>query len=91
MSGAEDGDLVERCRRERRGLITLELEFANPLVFRPSQDHGIAVLRLARQASPRAFLDLMNALLVALDEEQLDGKPWIVEIDRFRVYQEGED
>jgi len=36
LSGATDRDLIEVCRREDRCLVTLDLDFSNPLVFRPS-------------------------------------------------------
>jgi len=44
--GATDADLIEKCRAEDRVLVSLDLDFANPLRFQPSRYPGIAVLRL---------------------------------------------
>ena len=42
----EDASLLELCREEGRAIVTLDLNFANPLRFKPSQYVGIAVLRM---------------------------------------------
>ena len=47
ISGISDLDLIDLCKSESRALVTLDLDFANPLRFRPSNYTGIAVLRLA--------------------------------------------
>ncbi|MGC1677702.1 MAG: DUF5615 family PIN-like protein [Candidatus Binataceae bacterium] len=74
MIGASHSDLIERCRRERRAIVTLDLGFANPLIYRPSRYHGIAILRVPRNPSTRALHDLISTLGSALDKERLDGK-----------------
>lgn len=43
---AEEAALIELCRQEGRAIVTLDLDFANPLRFKPSHFSGIAVLRL---------------------------------------------
>ena len=45
IQGIEDSNLIERCRTEGRCLVTLDLGFANPLVFLPSRYGGIAGTR----------------------------------------------
>jgi predicted nuclease of predicted toxin-antitoxin system len=35
LQGASDRRLIEVCRLEQRCLVTLDLDFSNPLVFRP--------------------------------------------------------
>jgi predicted nuclease of predicted toxin-antitoxin system len=46
MSSADDRDLIKACHNEGRGLVTLDLDFSNPLIFPPEEYSGIAVLRL---------------------------------------------
>ena len=46
MQESSDADLIGHCRAEGRCLVTLDLDFSNPLVFLPSRYPGIAVLRL---------------------------------------------
>ncbi len=88
LEGSLDGDLLKYCRAEGRCLVTLDLEFANPLVFLPSRYPGIAVLRIPQKASATDLLMLIETLMEALKSEVLIGKLWIVEIGRIRVYEE---
>jgi len=88
LEGSLDGDLLEYCRAEGRCLVTLDLEFANPLVFLPSRYPGIAILRIPQKASATDLLMLIETLMEALKSEVLIGKLWIVEIGRIRVYEE---
>ena len=57
LCGAADKMLIEICRAEGRCLITLDLEFGNPLVFNPADYPGIVVLRLPSNPSPQDLLD----------------------------------
>jgi hypothetical protein len=72
--------------RESRALVTLDLDFANPLQFKPSRYAGIAVLRLPSPLSHTHLLSAIMTLASALETEQLKGHLWIVEIGRIRVY-----
>jgi hypothetical protein len=49
MESEPDAAVIEACRREGRALVTLDLDFANPLDYRPSEYAGIAVLRLPKK------------------------------------------
>ncbi len=46
LCSASDKRLLEVCQSEKRCLVTLDLEFGNPLIFRPEDYSGIALLRL---------------------------------------------
>ncbi|MEW5982745.1 MAG: DUF5615 family PIN-like protein [Acidobacteriota bacterium] len=58
---ASDQEVVRVCRAEGRCLVTLDLDFGNPLVFKPSDYPGLAVVRLRGKAEPT---DLERALRV---------------------------
>jgi len=90
MSGAADSELIKRCHSEGRAIVTLDLDFGNPLLFKPSKYHGIAVLRPPEPVSRGDLEDLCRTLIEGLTQEQLDGKLWIVERGRIRIYQEQE-
>lgn len=51
--------------RERSVDVTLDLDFANPLVFEPRRHSGIAVLRMPPKASPSHGLALVETPLHA--------------------------
>jgi predicted nuclease of predicted toxin-antitoxin system len=87
MSGATDKALIEACRLEERCLVSLDLDFANPLRFPPANCHGIVVVRLPGRMSHSRLVGAMQTLVRALKAEAIAGKLWIVEIDRIRIYQ----
>lgn len=90
LNGADDRQLIEACRAEGRALVTLDIDFANPLVYPPKQYPGIAVIRLPRRPT-RADLERgIETLARALAQESLDGRLWIVEPQRVRIHQEPE-
>jgi predicted nuclease of predicted toxin-antitoxin system len=88
LEHAEDSRLIEVCRREKRALISLDLDFAHTLRFRPSKYAGIAVLRLPRKPSHEDLLNAVHTLAAGLEREELAGKLWIIEAGRIRVFQE---
>lgn len=88
LLGANDLALIEFCRQEGRCLVTLDLDFGNPLIFRPSEYHGIVVLRLPPKASPDDLHDGIRTLVGGLRTEGVDGRLWIVQRGRIRQYQE---
>jgi predicted nuclease of predicted toxin-antitoxin system len=90
MGGANDDELIQRCAAEERALVSLDLDFANPLRFLPSRFHGIAVLRLPDKPSAAHLDVLVNTLVAGLKQSDLQGRLWIVEMGRIRVYQEPE-
>lgn len=88
LSSAADEDMIEICRRERRCLVTLDLDFSNPLLFKPSEYAGIAVLRLPRKPSHDDLLAAVQTLIGGLGQGDIDGRLWIVQKGRVREYQE---
>lgn len=91
LRGAEDRRLIEACRRDGRCLVTLDLEFGNPLLFRPSDYPGIAVLRLPARATPQDLYDGIRTLVGGLQREAVEGRLWIVQRGRIRQYQPEEE
>jgi hypothetical protein len=87
MTSSSDADLIEACRDEDRALVTLDMDFSNPIVFPPDRYAGIAVLRLRAQPSHADLIAAVRTLVGALNVEQLAGRLWSVEPGRIRVYQ----
>ena len=82
MTSATDIELIDACRRETRCLVTLDLDFANPLRFPPADYSGIAVLRPHGRANAGDLVDLVVTLAEGLSRAIIAGKLWIVEPDR---------
>jgi predicted nuclease of predicted toxin-antitoxin system len=88
LSSAPDVDVIAACHAERRALVTLDLDFSNPLRFVPSEYSGIAVLRLPRKPSHQDLIDTVRTLIEAMRTEKLEGCLWSVEARRVRIYQQ---
>jgi len=91
LCGATDAELIAFYSAENRGLVTLDLDFGNPLLFRPSNYAGIAVLRLPPKPTPDDLFDAIRTLIIGLTQRQIEGKLWIIQRGRIREYQPEED
>jgi predicted nuclease of predicted toxin-antitoxin system len=91
LGSSSDRALLAVCHDESRCLVTLDLDFANPLLFNPASHPGIAVLRLPPKPTPTHLGLAIETLIFGLRTQPIDGKLWIVEVDRIREYQQEAD
>lgn len=91
LTSASDREVITACQAERRCLVTLDQDFANPLVFEPKDYTGIAVLRLPSRPTPDDLWAACRMLITALSREDIAGKLWVVRRDRVRQYYAEED
>lgn len=88
LQGHEDSSIYDACREAHRTLVTLDLDFANPLRFPPAPTEGIIILRL-----PRPLLSVLLATLASmlpeLESREARGSLWIVEPGRLRIHDSG--
>jgi predicted nuclease of predicted toxin-antitoxin system len=90
LSGQPDEAIYKACVAAERILITLDLDFANPLRFPPQQTAGVIVLRPPRPVLPLIEATLRAALPTLLQRD-LRGGLWIVEPGRIRMYDPDKD
>ena len=86
LAGHRDERILAACVEEGRTLITLDLDFANPIRFDPSLHCGVIVLRPEGRSSRSQILSLLRPLCGPLRTEVLRGQLWIIELGRIRVY-----
>ena len=86
MASASDAALIAVCRAEGRCLVTLDLDFANPVRFPPARHAGIAVLRPGARATAGNIQDALRTFVAALAMASIEGKLWIVESTRIREH-----
>jgi predicted nuclease of predicted toxin-antitoxin system len=91
LCSASDHILISKCKIEERILISLDLDFANPLVFKPSKYHGIIVIRLSKKSSPQELYDNIDVLANTLKDHSVSGKLWIIYKKVIREYQEDKE
>ena len=87
LAGAEDGAVIAACRAEQRCLVTMDVDFGNPLLFPPEQYSGIAVIRPPHRPTAADLCQCAETLIRGLAREPIEGKLWIVQIGRIRQYQ----
>jgi predicted nuclease of predicted toxin-antitoxin system len=87
LCSSGDPALIAVCQGERRCSVTLDLDFGNPLRFKPSDTAGIAVLRLTAQPTGDDLLDAVRTLATALESRSVDGRLWVVQRGRIREYE----
>jgi len=87
LSGETDRKVIAVCQTEQRCLVTLDLDFANPLLFDPAEYAGIAVLRLPPRLSHQDLVGACDTLIAGLGKGDIAGKLWIVQRGRIREYQ----
>jgi len=88
LESAPDPEVIAACQTEERALITLDLDFSNPLRFNPGQYSGIAVLHLPSRPAPQDLVDAVLTLIGALEREDVVGKLWIIQRGRLRIYEQ---
>jgi predicted nuclease of predicted toxin-antitoxin system len=90
LSGASDEQLFRKCSEDRRVLVTLDMDFADPLRFPPVSGSGIMVLRPQRNTLA-LIRETLSSALPALERDQIEGALWIVEPGRVRVHRPEDD
>jgi len=86
LEGTSDENLFAVCRSEGRCLVTLDLDFANPLRFPVENSPGICVLRYAPLSAHSTILAAIATLATALRANAVAGQLWIVSPERVRAY-----
>lgn len=89
LTSAPDADVIAAATHEGRCLVTLDLDFGNPLVFKPSQYAGIAVLRLPPRPALADLQQVVTTFIETMAKEKVAGHLWVVQRNRVRVYREG--
>jgi len=84
LGGGSDPKGIEACLNENRVFVTFDLDFADIRLYRPSDYHGIWVLRPATQ-SVENTVSLLRGALSLLAAEPTDKRLWIVEPGRVRI------
>ena len=88
LMSAVDTVVINVCQAEGRCLVTLDLDFSNPLQFNPENYSGIALLRLPSRPTPQDLDDAIETLIGGLKRENIVGKLWIIQRGRIRIYQQ---
>jgi len=91
LCSSSDRDLMTVCQGEERCLVSLDLDFANPFLFKPSDSPGIAVIRLPGKPGAEDLNAAVELLIAKLARSSIQGRLWIVQPHAVREYQPEDD
>ncbi|HEV8717418.1 MAG TPA: DUF5615 family PIN-like protein [Candidatus Binatia bacterium] len=86
LQGAEDEVVAKVCQKERRCLITADLDFAQILDYPPEKYVGLIILRHPHPTLA-GMVRLIRQIVAALPNESPVGRLWIVEPGRIRIHE----
>jgi predicted nuclease of predicted toxin-antitoxin system len=87
LNGASDLRIYDLCQKERRCLVTLDLDFSDAMRFQAQSTGGIIVIRLPRNPNLSTLESLVRQCLQMLEQTRAEGQLWIVEPGRIRIHQ----
>jgi predicted nuclease of predicted toxin-antitoxin system len=88
LSGQSDRAVIDAAVAARRALVTLDLDFADPVRFPPGETSGLIVLRVHDRPGRQDLDAVIERLVTALDRADATGRLWIVEPTRVRQFEE---
>jgi predicted nuclease of predicted toxin-antitoxin system len=86
MSGASDEQVFAAAMAENRCLVTLDLDFSDPLRFPPNNSAGTLVLRVP-VPSMAMIRRLLEQAMAHGTTASPKGQIWIVEPGRVRIWE----
>ena len=85
-----DDRILSVCASEGRCLVTLDLDFSNPLQYRPGDYAGIVVVRIPGRLRLAKLERALAQVVEASKVSDVQGHLWIAEVDRLREHLEHE-
>ncbi len=86
LSGSSDEIIFDVCKKEQRCLMTFDLDFTDVIRFSPKETNGVIVFRFRDVITITKLQRMLNFVLNHLKTENPEGKLWVVEVDRMRIY-----
>jgi predicted nuclease of predicted toxin-antitoxin system len=74
LSGQSDRAVADAAAAARRALVTLDLDFADPMRFPPGETSGLIVLRVHDRPGRRDLDAVIERLVTALDRADAAGR-----------------
>lgn len=87
LSGKSDFEILKWAIKEKRGLITEDMDFGNILLYPPKLHHGIILLRF-RHSLEKEIHAILSLVLTELKPDNFKQTLIIVDPDKYRLRKE---
>jgi predicted nuclease of predicted toxin-antitoxin system len=84
LQGVDDPHLMKTCDREKRILVTLDVDFSDIRTYPPQDHEGIIILRVGNQSKPHV-LEVFGRVQPLFKEERIQGRLWVVDENMVRI------
>ena len=88
LQGAPDEKILQVCVSEGLCVVTLDLDFSNPLKYPPADSAGSVVVRLPAGFRVALLERALGLMVEASKVADVRGHLWIAEVDRLREHLE---
>ena len=91
LSGAPDTCVAEVCQKEKRALVTLDMDFSDIRTYSPDEFFGLIVLRLKRQDKPHVLSAVAQFLQKNPSCDMVHGNIHYADADGNILYEQKPD
>ena len=85
LSNATDKEIFEYAVKNRRILVTKDLEFANITTFPAGSHHGIVIMRLPHFFKAQQVANALKDFLTSINSKDLEKALAIVKLGKYRI------
>ena len=85
VAGAADRTIYDLCLRQKRTLVTQDMDFSNPIIFDPIPTEGIVVMRNPSQLLMDLAV-LMQEAVAHISTEKPAEHLWVVGKNGIRIW-----
>ena len=85
ISGTDDDNLFEICKKENRTIVTFDLDFANILRYPADETQGIIVCRIRKQVSLADIEQITIRVVELVKSAELKGRLYVLDGNKIRM------
>jgi predicted nuclease of predicted toxin-antitoxin system len=84
LNGEPDSEILRQAIKEKRILVTEDIEFGNIILYPPKTHYGIILLRF-RHRSENEIHAVMKIALAEIQPDEFKGTLIVIDADKYRI------
>ena len=85
LKGAPDAEIFKYAQKEKRIILTRDVEFGNILKYPPQNHHGVIVVRLPNTFVRDQIIKVIEKFFIYTKIQEFAHKIVILDIDNYRI------